>query len=76
MIVTDKQKQDLIFIKLFTERRGYAPTVAEIAGEAGNKSVNAARVRINALIEKGVLSHSPRKPRTLRVTELGEMCLK
>lgn len=76
MIVTDKQKQDLIFIKLFTREHGYAPTVSEIAEGAGNKSVNAARVRINALIEKGVLSHSPRKPRTLRVTELGEMCLK
>lgn len=74
--ITNKQKQDLIFIKLFIKENGYPPSVQEIADNAGNKSINAARQRVDSLIDKGALSHNPRKARTLKITELGEMCLK
>lgn len=72
MTVTDRQKRDLEFIKLFSIENGYSPTVQEIADNAGNKSINASRQRVNSLIEKGLLTNQAYKSRTLQLTALGE----
>ena len=68
--VTDHQRMILRYIKEFTHKNGYPPSLSDISEELGN-SLTAARQSITSLVAKGVLSRVPRQGRTLRIPEKG-----
>ena len=53
--LTDRQQQILDLVQSAIERTGAPPTRAEIAGELGFKSANAAEEHLQALARKGVI---------------------
>ena len=53
--LTDRQQQILDLIRNAIERTGAPPTRAEIAGELGFRSANAAEEHLQALARKGVI---------------------
>mgnify|MGYP002079248133 CR=1 FL=1 len=53
--LTDRQQQVLELVQSAIERTGAPPTRAEIAGELGFKSANAAEEHLQALARKGVI---------------------
>ena len=65
--LTNRQGQVLDFIKAFQAKRGYPPTVREVAGHFGFKSPRAAHDHIKALERKGYLIPAHGKPRALGI---------
>jgi repressor LexA len=53
--LTDRQQQVLELVRTAIERTGAPPTRAEIAGELGFRSANAAEEHLQALARKGVI---------------------
>ncbi|RJP21300.1 MAG: transcriptional repressor LexA [Candidatus Abyssobacteria bacterium SURF_5] len=64
--LTDRQEMVLNFIKAFTDRNGYPPTIREICAHF-HFLPRAAANHVNALVRKGYLSKAPRKSRSLEV---------
>jgi repressor LexA len=64
--LTDKQAEALEVVRKMTRRRGFPPTLHEMAAEMG-LSVNAVRARIDALVRKNRLRKSPRTARGITV---------
>ena len=64
--LTDKQAEALEIVRTMTRRRGFPPTLVEMAAEMG-LSVNAVVSRIAALVRKGRLRKAPRKARGITV---------
>ena len=67
---TKKQQAVLEFIKTHLIKRGFPPTVREIAAHFGFASPLSAQLHINALIKKGVLKKTPFKQRSLEIAGL------
>ena len=67
--LTPRQKQVLELVQRFIEDRGMPPTRAEIAGELGFRSANAAEDHLRALERKGVLELSPGASRGIRLRD-------
>ncbi len=67
--LTRRQEQVLGFIRKKQAAEGLAPTVREIADHFGFSSPTAAADHIRALVNKGVLKHSPGRARSLQVPE-------
>jgi repressor LexA len=65
--LTNRQGQVLDFIKAFQAKRGYPPTVREVAGHFGFRSPRAAHDHIKALERKGYLIPAHGKPRALGI---------
>ena len=65
--LTRRQEQILSFIEHCQRDRGETPTLREIAGHFGFRSMNAARDHVQALCRKGALQQRPGRARTLRV---------
>ncbi len=67
---TARQQAVLEFIRNFIIRKGFPPTVREVAGHFGFASPLSAQLHINALVRKGLLRKSPFKRRTLEISGL------
>ncbi len=65
--LTARQEQILMLIKDAIENTGFPPTRAEIAGELGFKSANAAEEHLQALARKGAITISPGTSRGIRL---------
>lgn len=68
-MLSPKQQQVLRFIERFTEQRGIAPGLAEIAEELGVASVPSTRRHLVALKAKGYLDFAPGSKRAYRVLQ-------
>lgn len=64
--LTPKQLRVLTFIRDFTNARGYAPTMQELADEFGVSKVTVFE-HVDALRRKGYLKHTRHKARSLRL---------
>jgi len=67
--LTPRQKQILEMIQEFIAETGMPPTRAEIAGELGFKSANAAEEHLRALQKKGVLELLPGASRGIQLKD-------
>jgi len=67
--LTPRQKQILEMIQEFIAETGMPPTRAEIAGELGFKSANAAEEHLHALQKKGVLELLPGASRGIQLKD-------
>lgn len=66
-----KQMAVLSYIHKQVENQGYPPTVREIGTAVGLSSTSTVHGHINRLIQKGLLTKDPSKPRALEVTPAG-----
>ena len=67
MGLTRRQKEILEFIIEYVDSRGYAPTLDEIASRFGIASLNAVYKHLLALEEKGYISRSWNRARSIEV---------
>ena len=61
---TDRDKELFDYLKSYQEEHGYSPTVREI-GEALYMSSTTAYRRLYKLVNLGLISMTPRQPRTI-----------
>jgi repressor LexA len=59
------------FLKVFTAKRGFAPSVREIASHLGFKSTKAVKVHLDELAEKGVIKKKKGVARGVSLVEMG-----
>jgi repressor LexA len=67
--LTERQKQVLDFIRAFSERSGYPPTVREIGRELKLSSPSTVHVHLANLERRGLIRRDPSKPRALEVLD-------
>jgi len=67
--LTPKQKKILDFIISFTKKRGYAPSLKEIASHFRLKAMSTVHQHINALKKKGYLKKEENQPRGVSLFE-------
>ena len=70
--LTKKQKTVYNFIKSWYTKKGYPPTIREIASHIGVKSTNAVHNYLKILYRKGFLTREDMKSRTWRPVESEE----
>jgi repressor LexA len=70
--LTKKQKTVFNFIKTWYSRKGYPPTIREIASHIGVKSTNAVHNYLKILYRKGYLTREDMKSRTWRPAQAEE----
>jgi len=75
MRLPKRQEQTLFYIHHYTEVNGYAPSMAEMAGEFGCYP-NAVYELIGRMINRGLVTKSKKVARSLRVTEKGKQYVK
>jgi repressor LexA len=68
--LTARQEQILCLIRDAIESTGFPPTRAEIAGELGFRSANAAEEHLQALARKGAIEISPGTSRGIRLVDM------
>ena len=56
MALTDRQQQVCDFIRLFTARHGYGPSIRDIGKEIGVSSPNGVMCHVRSLRRKGVIA--------------------
>jgi repressor LexA len=66
-IITKRQKETLDFIKSYTAKKGYAPSLEEIKKHFGLSSVSTAHYHVKALEESGYLTKDDNLPRAINV---------
>lgn len=67
--LTEKQKQILSFIRVFTVKTGCAPTVREIGQAFGIRSTNGVSDHLKAIEAKGRLKRNEFMPRGIEVLD-------
>lgn len=67
--LTERQKDILEWIRLFTATEGYSPSYREIANAFKIKSVNGVRLHLLALRNKALLDFKDAAARTIRVVD-------
>ncbi len=67
---TARQQAVFEFIKQHILKKGFPPTVREVAGHFGFASPLSAQLHINALVKKGFIRKSPFKQRTIEIPGL------
>ena len=67
--ITNRQRQVLDLIKTYIDQTGMPPTRANIAGELGFRSANAAEDHLKALAKKGFIEIVPGTSRGIRLNE-------
>lgn len=70
--LTRRQREVFDYVLSATETRGYAPTLEEIAGHLGLRSVSTVWVHVDALQAKGFLKKPRRHSQGLSLGPLGE----
>lgn len=68
-MITPSEQKTLNFIRTHIKRHDYSPSYAEIALGIGIKSKGVAHRYVQALIDKGYLSHQPGQHHSLQVTQ-------
>ncbi|MDA8694302.1 MAG: transcriptional repressor LexA [Pseudomonadales bacterium] len=69
MKLTARQQQILSLIRTYIQDTGFPPTRADIAGEFGFKSANAAEEHLKALARKGAIEIIPGASRGIRLLD-------
>jgi len=67
--LTERQQAIYDFIRNLIVRRGYGPTVREIAGEFDIKSPNGVMCHLRALERKGLIRRDPNKARAIELMQ-------
>jgi repressor LexA len=67
--LTDRQRAVYTFIRDLIQRRGYGPTVREIATEFDIKSPNGVVCHLKALVKKGLILRDANKARAIELTQ-------
>lgn len=65
----DKQSQIYEFLKVYTENKGYPPSVREICEAVSLKSTSTVHGHLKRLEKKGLIKRDPTKPRALEIVE-------
>ncbi|WP_338657202.1 winged helix-turn-helix transcriptional regulator (plasmid) [Sporosarcina psychrophila] len=65
--MSERQKNILEYIKSYTEKNQYPPTIREIATAVGLKSSSTVHGHLDRLKEKGYVNFVASSPRTLTV---------
>jgi len=68
-MLSDKREQVLNFITRFIERKGYAPSVREIAKGCNINSPSMVQYHLNILEHDGYIDRDPSIPRSVRVVK-------
>ncbi len=71
-MLTKRQKQVLDFIKSFTDKRDYAPSLEEIKKHLGLSSVSTAHHHVLNLVKRGFLKREKNEPRAIEIKEKKE----
>ena len=66
----DKQTEIYEFLKLYTENKGYPPSVREICEAVSLKSTSTVHGHLKRLEKKGLIKRDHTKPRALEIVEL------
>jgi repressor LexA len=66
MALTDRDMKVLKVVRKFIERRGYPPTMREIARILGLKSTSGVHTSLRRLQQEGLVKWEPGRPGTLR----------
>ena len=69
VVLTEREKDVVKFIKEYKEDYGYSPTFREIADGLYLSSVYSIQCHVSHLIEKGAITMTPRKCRSLMINE-------
>lgn len=72
-MLTKRQKQVLDFIKSFTDKKGYAPSLEEIAKHLRLSSISTAHFHVSKLKKMGYLKKEENKPRAVGVYDTEPM---
>jgi repressor LexA len=72
-MLTKRQKQVLDFIKSFTDKKGYAPSLEEIAKHLRLSSISTAHFHVSKLKKLGYLKKEENKPRAVGVYDTEPM---
>jgi site-specific DNA-methyltransferase (adenine-specific) len=72
-MITKKQKQVLDFIKEYTNKKGYAPSLEEIKKKLKIASVSTAHFHVKKLQQLGYLNKEENKPRGINIYQKEQM---
>lgn len=67
--IKDKQLEIYEFLKLYTDNKGYPPSVREICEAVGLRSTSTVHGHLKRLEKKGFIKRDPTKPRALEILE-------
>ena len=70
MEVRDKQLEIYEFLKIYTENKGYPPSVREICEALNLRSTSTVHGHLKRLEKKGLIKRDPTKPRALEIIEM------
>ena len=70
MEVSDKQLEIYEFLKIYTENKGYPPSVREICEAVNLRSTSTVHGHLKRLEKKGLIRRDPTKPRALEIIEM------
>ena len=70
MEVSDKQLEIYEFLKIYTENKGYPPSVREICEAVNLRSTSIVHWYLKRLEKKGFIKRDPTKPRALEIIEM------
>lgn len=70
MEVSDKQLEIYEFLKIYTENKGYPPSVREICEAVNLRSTSTVHGHLKKLEKKGLIKRDPTKPRALEIIEM------
>ena len=70
MEVRDKQLEIYEFLKIYTENKGYPPSVREICEAVNLRSTSTVHGHLKRLEKKGLIKRDPTKPRALEIIEM------
>ena len=70
MEVSDKQLEIYEFLKIYTENKGYPPSVREICEAVNLRSTSTVHGYLKKLEKKALIKRDPTKPRALEIIEI------
>jgi SOS-response transcriptional repressor LexA len=68
MTLSTRQREALVFIRAYTEAKGFAPTVREIQLHVGHRSPSSTHHMLTELRRRGCVTWQNQNARTLRTT--------
>jgi hypothetical protein len=69
VVLTERQRAVLDFVREYIDRHGWAPTLDAISTEFGFSRRSAAKQHLDCLERKGWIVREPRASRAIRITE-------
>jgi len=71
-MLTKRQSQILDFVKKYSEKNGYSPSLDEIAGKFGLSSLSTVHYHLSQLQEKGLITRQDSIPRSIQIGDTTE----